>query len=53
MGLRYDRRQGDLRALKQQGVKFVKELEDQPWGAQAIVEDLYGNQFVIVQPKPM
>jgi catechol 2,3-dioxygenase-like lactoylglutathione lyase family enzyme len=40
-------------ALKRQGVKFVKELEDQPWGAQAIVEDLYGNQFVIVQPKPM
>jgi catechol 2,3-dioxygenase-like lactoylglutathione lyase family enzyme len=40
-------------ALKERGVKFVKELEDQPWGAQAIIEDLYGNQFVIVQPKPM
>jgi uncharacterized glyoxalase superfamily protein PhnB len=40
-------------ALKDHGVKFVKELEDQPWGAQAIIEDLYGNQFVIVQSKPM
>jgi catechol 2,3-dioxygenase-like lactoylglutathione lyase family enzyme len=38
-------------ALKQRGVKFVKELEERPWGTQAIIEDLYGNQFVIVQAK--
>jgi uncharacterized glyoxalase superfamily protein PhnB len=38
-------------ALKERGVKFVNELEDQPWGAQAIIEDLYGNEFVIVQPR--
>ena len=38
-------------ALKQRGVRFVKELEERPWGTQAIIEDLYGNQFVIVQSK--
>ena len=37
--------------LKVRGVRFVKELEERPWGTQAIIEDLYGNQFVIVQSK--
>ena len=38
--------------LKSRGVKFISPPEDQPWGLQAIFEDLYGNQFVLLQPKP-
>jgi uncharacterized glyoxalase superfamily protein PhnB len=34
------------RALKR-GVKFVVKPADQPWGCQAMFEDLYGNIFVV------
>jgi catechol 2,3-dioxygenase-like lactoylglutathione lyase family enzyme len=40
-------------ALKDRGVKFVEDLKYEPWGAQAIFRDLYGNEFVMVQPKSM
>ena len=33
------------------GVNFTQPFEVRPWGAQAIIEDLYGNQFVIAQPR--
>ena len=33
------------------GVNFTQQLEVRPWGAQAIIEDLYGNQFVVTQPR--
>jgi len=29
------------------GVKFVVKPADQPWGCQAMFEDLYGNIFVV------
>lgn len=35
--------------LKQRGVKFTRELEQRPWGSQAIFQDPYGNEFVVVQ----
>ena len=35
--------------LKARGVKFVDEPTQQPWGIQAICEDLYGNKFSIVE----
>lgn len=33
------------------GVKFLAPPEEQPWGVQAIFEDLYGNQFVLLEPR--
>ena len=44
--------QQTYQTLKSRGVKFISPPEDQPWGLQAIFEDLYGNQFVLLTPKP-
>ena len=39
--------------LKARGVKFLSEPKEQPWGIQAVFEDLYGNKFSIVEePAP-
>jgi catechol 2,3-dioxygenase-like lactoylglutathione lyase family enzyme len=38
--------------LKARGVKFLSELEEKPWGIQAVFEDLYGNKFSIVEEPP-
>lgn len=35
--------------LKGRGVKFLSEPTEQPWGIQAVFEDLYGNKFSIVE----
>ena len=32
------------------GVKFHQTPETVPWGVQAVFEDLYGNQFGILEP---
>lgn len=32
------------------GVKFRGTPEDVPWGVQVVFEDLYGNQFVLLEP---
>ena len=37
------------RVLKERGVKFLSEPKEQPWGIEAICEDLYGNKFSIVE----
>lgn len=37
--------------LKGRGVKFLELPKDNPWGMQAIFEDLYGNHFVLVGPR--
>jgi predicted enzyme related to lactoylglutathione lyase len=39
----------DYETLKGRGVKFLSEPTAQPWGIQAIFEDLYGNKFSIVE----
>jgi catechol 2,3-dioxygenase-like lactoylglutathione lyase family enzyme len=39
----------DYAALKAKGVKFQSEINVNPWGSDFIVEDLYGNDFDIVQ----
>ena len=39
--------------LRQHGVKIAMEPEVQPWGVQAVFEDLYGNTHVLVEPSPM
>jgi predicted enzyme related to lactoylglutathione lyase len=39
----------DYEILKGRGVKFTSEPKEQPWGIQAVFEDLYGNTFSIVE----
>jgi uncharacterized glyoxalase superfamily protein PhnB len=40
----------DIEDMRAKGVKITLEPEEQMWGIQAAIEDLYGNSFVIVQP---
>ncbi len=35
--------------LAAKGVKFTSPPEEQPWGVQAVFQDLYGNSFALVQ----
>jgi predicted enzyme related to lactoylglutathione lyase len=44
-----DNCQETYETLKARGVKFTSEPKEQPWGIQAVFEDLYGNKFSIVQ----
>lgn len=39
--------------LSKRGVKFTEAPTEQMWGVQAQFEDLYGNQFVLLQPSGM
>ena len=41
--------QADLAALKAKGVKIQSELNVNPWGSDFVFEDLYGNDFDVVQ----
>jgi lactoylglutathione lyase len=38
--------------LKARGVKFVSELQKQPWGTFATIEDSEGNQLLLVEQPP-
>ena len=44
---------GDTSRLRAHGVRITLEPEDQPWGTQAVLEDLYGNSIVMLQPSPI
>jgi predicted enzyme related to lactoylglutathione lyase len=44
-----DNCQETYETLKARGVKFISEPKEQPWGIQAIFEDLYGNKFSVVE----
>lgn len=44
-----DNIQTDYAALKARGVKFRTEINVNPWGSDFIFEDLYGNDFDVVQ----
>lgn len=37
--------------LKQNGVKFLQEPKEKPWGIDSQFQDLYGNIFNLTQPK--
>ena len=39
--------------LKSAGVELTLEPEEQPWGVQAVFQDLYGNSHVLLEPSPM
>ena len=43
----------DAQALKAKGVTFTLEPENQPWGVQAVFQDLYGNPHVLLEPSFM
>ena len=42
----------DAALLKSRGVKLTGEPEEVPWGVQALFEDLYGNPYVLLEPRP-
>ena len=42
----------DYAALKAKGVKIQSELNVNPWGSDFVFEDLYGNDFDLVQRPP-
>ena len=41
----------DFRAYKAQGVEFVREPSEAPYGTVAVFKDLYGTLWDLVQPK--
>ena len=40
----------DYAALKAKGVKIQSDINVNPWGSDFVFEDLYGNDFDVVQP---
>ena len=44
--------QADHQRLKAKGVKFRGEPKVQPYGTEVLFEDLYGNEFDLVQSPP-
>ena len=41
--------QGDCAALAAAGVEFAQPLQEQPWGAEAVIRDPDGNTIVLQQ----
>lgn len=41
----------EAEALKSSGVKVTRDAEETPWGVQALFQDLYGNDFVLLEPR--
>jgi len=42
---------GDYAAYTQRGVKFIRGPISEPYGTVAVFEDLYGNQWDLIQPR--
>jgi catechol 2,3-dioxygenase-like lactoylglutathione lyase family enzyme len=42
----------DFRAYAAKGVVFVREPREEPYGTVAVFQDLYGNLWDLLQPKP-
>jgi catechol 2,3-dioxygenase-like lactoylglutathione lyase family enzyme len=42
----------DYQAYKAKGVVFIRDPADQPHGTVAVFQDLYGNLWDFIQPKP-
>jgi predicted enzyme related to lactoylglutathione lyase len=41
----------DYETLRARGVRFTREPQEQPYGIEALFEDLYGNPFSLLQPR--
>ena len=42
----------DFEKMREEGVRFVREPVEAPYGTVAVFEDLYGNLWDLVEPKP-
>jgi catechol 2,3-dioxygenase-like lactoylglutathione lyase family enzyme len=42
----------DYEAMRAQGIHFVREPQEQPYGTVAVFEDLYGNLWDLLSPRP-
>jgi catechol 2,3-dioxygenase-like lactoylglutathione lyase family enzyme len=42
----------DFRAYSAKGVVFVRQPKEEPYGTVAVFQDLYGNLWDLLQPKP-
>ena len=51
IGLRTDDCRKDYESLSAQGVEFVQEPSDRPYGVEAVLRDNSGNWLVLVEPK--
>ena len=47
--LRTDDFERDYEAMKEKGIRFVREPKQAPYGKVAVFEDLYGNRWDLVQ----
>jgi hypothetical protein len=45
--------QATYEELKGRGVKFTQTPQDRPYGIEAVFQDLCGNNYALLQPKPM
>jgi catechol 2,3-dioxygenase-like lactoylglutathione lyase family enzyme len=43
----------DYQSYRARGVRFIREPSDEPYGKVAVFEDLYGNLWDLLQPKPL
>ncbi|MBI1344636.1 MAG: VOC family protein [Terrimonas sp.] len=50
--LHTDNFQADYKRLSGNGVHFVREPKEETYGTVAVFEDLYGNLWDLIQPKP-
>jgi catechol 2,3-dioxygenase-like lactoylglutathione lyase family enzyme len=41
----------DYNAMREKGVRFVREPKEEPYGTVAVFEDLYGNKWDLLQPR--
>jgi len=41
----------DFRSYQGKGVVFIREPKEEPYGTVAVFQDLYGNQWDLIQPK--
>lgn len=42
----------DFRNYQGNGVVFIREPKEEPYGTVAVFQDLYGNQWDLIQPRP-
>jgi len=42
----------DYALYKQRGVRFIEEPRHEAYGTVVVFEDLYGNRWDLVEPKP-
>ena len=41
----------DFNAMRSQGISFVRQPQDAPYGTVAVFEDLYGNRWDLIGPR--